>query len=379
MARERKVKAAEEPQRSEGTTKPTRDRSQSRARSQSRSARSRSPAKRNPVDSGGVGGFSESPAKRGRPARSQSPAKRNPVVESDAGPSERIRSPTKRGPGRPRKDPESAEERRAKAFEFAAAPRHSHGDSGGLGRIVPGRHPGLRNCADVAEKARARDPAEAAASQSKTRTKQPYPSPSPTATSKGSAKSPPRAKAASSTKSRSKSRVKDVGRPSKKSKPHPDFALPTTDGESATDNSLLKDSFWEPMPRPEIWWRRMPKAFPFGETPFMERYLSAQIDEDLKRGQQQKEGLLQKAGRWVFPESKEPVRHDVPDQWPLPGVTDEAVQKALKEWKAGKAAQRYRSGPWSMESSNADPAVSGIGKRKATGATGASPRKCAHS
>lgn len=42
--------------------------------------------------------------------------------------------------------------------------------------------------------------------------------------------------------------------------------------------------FYETLPAPEVWHRRMPPYFPFGETPYMEAVLSKQIDEDLKRG-----------------------------------------------------------------------------------------------
>ena len=43
--------------------------------------------------------------------------------------------------------------------------------------------------------------------------------------------------------------------------------------------------FHETLPAPEIWHRRMPPYFPFGETPFMEREISRQIEEDLARGE----------------------------------------------------------------------------------------------
>lgn len=42
--------------------------------------------------------------------------------------------------------------------------------------------------------------------------------------------------------------------------------------------------FYETLPAPEVWHRRMPPYFPFGETPYMEGVMSRQIDEDLKRG-----------------------------------------------------------------------------------------------
>jgi len=50
-------------------------------------------------------------------------------------------------------------------------------------------------------------------------------------------------------------------------------------------DSLNKPNpFHETLPAPEIWHRRMPPYFPFGETPFMEREISRQIEEDLARG-----------------------------------------------------------------------------------------------
>ncbi|RMY76771.1 hypothetical protein D0863_01717 [Hortaea werneckii] len=39
--------------------------------------------------------------------------------------------------------------------------------------------------------------------------------------------------------------------------------------------------FFETMPAPEIWHQRMPPVFPFGETPYLERVKSRQIEEDL--------------------------------------------------------------------------------------------------
>ena len=42
--------------------------------------------------------------------------------------------------------------------------------------------------------------------------------------------------------------------------------------------------FYETLPAPEVWHRRMPPYFPFGETPYMEAVMSEQIDNDLKRG-----------------------------------------------------------------------------------------------
>jgi hypothetical protein len=41
--------------------------------------------------------------------------------------------------------------------------------------------------------------------------------------------------------------------------------------------------FFEPMPAPEVWHRRMPAFFSFGETPYMGQVMSDQINEDLAR------------------------------------------------------------------------------------------------
>ena len=45
--------------------------------------------------------------------------------------------------------------------------------------------------------------------------------------------------------------------------------------------------FFETMPAPETWHRRMPPYFPFGETPYMEKVLSDQITRDLANSEWQ--------------------------------------------------------------------------------------------
>ncbi|KXS99245.1 hypothetical protein AC579_3920 [Pseudocercospora musae] len=45
-----------------------------------------------------------------------------------------------------------------------------------------------------------------------------------------------------------------------------------------------ENPFFQTMPAEEIWHRRMPPYFPFGETPYMEKVMSDQINEDLARG-----------------------------------------------------------------------------------------------
>ena len=58
-----------------------------------------------------------------------------------------------------------------------------------------------------------------------------------------------------------------------------------TNPEFIPDTSTVKrNPFFETMPGPEIWHRCMPPYLPFGETPFMEREMSRQINEDLARG-----------------------------------------------------------------------------------------------
>lgn len=46
-----------------------------------------------------------------------------------------------------------------------------------------------------------------------------------------------------------------------------------------------ENSFHETMPAPEVWHRRMPPVFPFGETPYMARIVSDQINADLSRSE----------------------------------------------------------------------------------------------
>lgn len=48
-----------------------------------------------------------------------------------------------------------------------------------------------------------------------------------------------------------------------------------------------ENPFHETMPAPEVWHRRMPPVFPFGETPLMARVVSDQINADLARSKSQ--------------------------------------------------------------------------------------------
>jgi hypothetical protein len=59
---------------------------------------------------------------------------------------------------------------------------------------------------------------------------------------------------------------------------------------SVTNKPLIpgtnrKNPFFETMPGPEVWHRRMPPFPPFGETPLMEREMRRQISEDLAKGE----------------------------------------------------------------------------------------------
>lgn len=44
-----------------------------------------------------------------------------------------------------------------------------------------------------------------------------------------------------------------------------------------------RNPFHETLPAPEVWHRRMAPYFTFGETPYMQRLASDQIQEDLDR------------------------------------------------------------------------------------------------
>ncbi|KXT04298.1 hypothetical protein AC578_7904 [Pseudocercospora eumusae] len=48
-----------------------------------------------------------------------------------------------------------------------------------------------------------------------------------------------------------------------------------------------ENPFFQTMPAQEVWHRRMPPYFPFGETPYMEKVMSDQINEDLARGHEE--------------------------------------------------------------------------------------------
>jgi hypothetical protein len=45
------------------------------------------------------------------------------------------------------------------------------------------------------------------------------------------------------------------------------------------------NKFHETLPAPEVWHRRMPPYFTFGETPYMQKLASDQIQEDLNKSE----------------------------------------------------------------------------------------------
>ncbi|RMZ04603.1 hypothetical protein D0862_05239 [Hortaea werneckii] len=128
------------------------------------------------------------------------------------------------------------------------------------------------------------------------------------------------------------------------------------------DPKQRPNPFFETMPAAEVWHQRMPSFFPFGETPYLERMKSQQIEEDLAYDHSKKTsdeasspeksgagggggGILEQAGqalariREVFspkrtehqPEALEkpiPIPYD--PVFALPRVTEEAVEAFLK-------------------------------------------------
>ncbi|KAK3711717.1 hypothetical protein LTR37_009494 [Vermiconidia calcicola] len=74
--------------------------------------------------------------------------------------------------------------------------------------------------------------------------------------------------------------------PGQASGPHRGTVRSVTNPEFIPDTNNKKNPFFETMPAPEVWHRRMPPYLPFGETPFMEAELSKQINKDLSKGKQ---------------------------------------------------------------------------------------------
>ncbi|KAI7240012.1 hypothetical protein KC330_g1507 [Hortaea werneckii] len=136
--------------------------------------------------------------------------------------------------------------------------------------------------------------------------------------------------------------------------------------------------FFETMPAAEVWHQRMPAFFPFGETPYLERVKSQQIEEDLAYDHSKKNsdetsspeksaggGILEQAGqalariREVFSPKRTEHQSEALEEKPipipydpvfaLPRVTDEALEAFMKGgrregWKisAGTAAGQKR-------------------------------------
>ena len=185
--------------------------------------------------------------------------------------------------------------------------------------------------------------------------------------------SPAKAKAASApkaTRPRSQSPIKESSpRRRRPTSQPPRPAHPDERGRgniiSPTNPQMIEslnkpNPFHETLPAPEIWHRRMPPYFPFGETPFMEREISRQIEEDLARGkkmsavrcpivtllnpspglqesrqaQQKNDGILKRvaslatgaadAVRSTFSPAKPRIKY--PSAWDLPAVSDAEVR-----------------------------------------------------
>lgn len=125
--------------------------------------------------------------------------------------------------------------------------------------------------------------------------------------------------------------------------------------------AVKKNPFFETMPGPEVWHRRMHRFFPFGETPYMEREMSRQINEDLARGESQQlvawarpwltrtsgnEQAPSKAGGGIFDSVKSGLswlsggskastadhnEQSYASPWALPRVPEAEVEEAAKD------------------------------------------------
>ncbi|KAI7154333.1 hypothetical protein KC349_g7728 [Hortaea werneckii] len=125
------------------------------------------------------------------------------------------------------------------------------------------------------------------------------------------------------------------------------------------DPKQRPNPFFETMPGAEVWHQRMPAFFPFGETPYLERLKSQQIEEDLAYDHSKKTsdensspeksaggGILEQAGqalariREVFSPKRTEHQSEVLEEKPipipydpvfaLPRVTEEAVEAFMK-------------------------------------------------
>ncbi|KAI7553650.1 hypothetical protein KC331_g1084 [Hortaea werneckii] len=125
------------------------------------------------------------------------------------------------------------------------------------------------------------------------------------------------------------------------------------------DPKQRPNPFFETMPGAEVWHQRMPAFFPFGETPYLERLKSQQIEEDLAYDHSKKTsdetsspeksaggGILEQAGqalariREVFSPKRMENQSEALEEKPvpipydpvfaLPRVTEEAVEAFMK-------------------------------------------------
>ncbi|RMX86853.1 hypothetical protein D0868_15081 [Hortaea werneckii] len=132
------------------------------------------------------------------------------------------------------------------------------------------------------------------------------------------------------------------------------------------DPKQRPNPFFETMPAAEVWHQRMPSFFPFGETPYLERVKSQQIEEDLAHDHSKKTsdeasssspeksagagggGILEQAGQAlarirevfspkrtehqseVLEEEEKPIPIPYDPVFALPKVTEDAVEAFMK-------------------------------------------------
>lgn len=147
--------------------------------------------------------------------------------------------------------------------------------------------------------------------------------------------------------------------------PHPSRGTMISPTNPPTISTLTNkpNPFHETLPAPEIWHRRMPPYFPFGETRFMEREISLQIEADLARGAEETQQARQKseptelfkrassfvsgtvdAVRNTFSPAK--PRRKLPGAWELPGVREVEVERLVPlVGSSGASASRQVSAP----------------------------------
>ncbi|KAK8195902.1 hypothetical protein M8818_007053 [Zalaria obscura] len=161
------------------------------------------------------------------------------------------------------------------------------------------------------------------------------------------------------------------------------------DEDEEEEEEVEEDPFYEPLPGKETWYRRMPTAFPFGETPFMEAWISRKMDADLKRGI-----ILHTVGKRLadfWTRVRAPVepalQHHHQSGWALPVVGKEEVDRTLEAWERemsmkerGKGKENAGGGFGGRKGKGEGKGKGkGKGKRKASGgavmATAPSPTK----